>query len=57
VVDYWIFGFGLVVTVIVGFGLATMIITHNRLIERGSADVASSEVAPVESTSSAGTSN
>ena len=56
-VDYWIFGFGFVVTVIVGFGLATMIITHNRLIERGSADVASSEAAPVESASSAGTSN
>ena len=56
-VDYWIFGFGLVVTVIVGFGLATMIITHNRLIERGIADVASSEVAPVAPTSSVGTSN
>ncbi len=56
-VEYWIFGFGLVVTLIVGFGLATMIITHNRLIERGSADVVAAEVAPVDSASSAGTSN
>ena len=54
-VDYWIFGFGFVVTVIVGFGLSTMIIAHNRLIERESDDVSSVEVAPVESISRAGT--
>jgi hypothetical protein len=56
-VDYWIFGFGFVVTVIVGFGLSTMIIAHNRLIERDSVDASSVEVAPVESVSRAGTSS
>ena len=33
-IDYVIFGFGLFVTVIVGSGLATMIVTHNREIQR-----------------------
>ena len=33
-VDYFIFGFGLFVTVVVGFGLTTMITLHNRVLER-----------------------
>ena len=32
-VDYVIFGFGLFVTLVVGFGLTTMITIHNRAIE------------------------
>lgn len=32
-VDYVIFGFGLFVTLVVGFGLTTMITVHNRAIE------------------------
>ena len=32
-IDHYIFGFGLVVTLLVGFGLATMITVHNRAIE------------------------
>ena len=32
-IDYYIFGFGLVVTLLVGSGLTTMIIAHNRAIE------------------------
>lgn len=36
-VDYVIFGFGLFVTVVVGFGLATMIVTHNKAIESAAA--------------------
>ncbi|MFT4514764.1 MAG: hypothetical protein ACI91B_003477 [Planctomycetota bacterium] len=32
-VNYFIFGFGLVVTLVVGFGLTTMIIIHNRLLD------------------------
>ena len=56
-VDYWIFGFGLVVTVIVGFGLTTMIVTHNRLIEREKMGEAPSDVVQNESASRAGTVN
>jgi|GEM_PF-3769624 len=37
-VDYVIFGFGLFVTVVVGFGLTTMIIAHNRAIEIAAAE-------------------
>ena len=36
-VDYVIFGFGLFVTVVVGFGLATMIVTNNKAIESAAA--------------------
>lgn len=62
-VNYFIFGFGLVVTLIVGFGLTTMIIIHNRVIEReAAASEALSESAPVrlaavKATPSADTSN
>jgi hypothetical protein len=31
--DYYIFGFGLLVTLLVGTGLTTMIIANNRAIE------------------------
>jgi hypothetical protein len=31
--DYYIFGFGLLVTLLVGSGLATMIIANNRALE------------------------
>ena len=51
-VDYWIFGFGLVVTVIVGFGLATMIIANNRAIERESMMAGQPDALPLEVTSS-----
>ena len=37
-IDVVIFGFGLIVTVIVGFGLTTMIVTHNRAIARAQAE-------------------
>jgi hypothetical protein len=32
--DYYIFGFGLLVTLIVGWGLAVMIVANNRALER-----------------------
>lgn len=48
-VDYYIFGFGLVVTLMVGFGLTTMITIHNRTIEsEAKATRSPPEVAPVE---------
>ncbi|MGK0155368.1 MAG: hypothetical protein ACI9SE_002331 [Neolewinella sp.] len=51
-VNYFIFGFGLVVTLIVGFGLTTMIIIHNRVIERESAaSAAAARSVPVKGAS------
>ena len=51
-VKYFIFGFGLIVTLIVGFGLTTMIIIHNRVIERASAaSAAAARVVPVKGAS------
>lgn len=32
--DYYIFGFGLIVTLIVGSGLTAMILAHHRLLEQ-----------------------
>ena len=55
-VDYWIFGFGLVVTLVVGFGLTTMIISNNRLLERGVEEDSSVEAVPVEPTTHVGNS-
>lgn len=46
--DYYIFGFGLVVTLIVGSGLAAMIVTNNRLIEQErNGNGATADVKPV----------
>ncbi len=42
-VDYVIFGFGLFVTLVVGFGLTTMITIHNRAIE---SDLGESNIRP-----------
>ncbi len=36
--DYYIFGFGLVVTLIVGSGLTAMILAHHRLLEQEQRD-------------------
>tara|TARA_R110002073_G_scaffold322615_1_gene499349 strand:- start:72 stop:248 length:177 start_codon:yes stop_codon:yes gene_type:complete len=57
-VDYIIFGFGLVVTVVVGFGLTTMVILNNRMIEKEVEEAAPTpELAPVKSNSRAGKSD
>lgn len=44
-VDYLIFGFGLVVTLVVGSGLVSMVVVHNRAASRASSD--ESVVGPV----------
>jgi len=43
--DYYIFGFGLLVTLIVGSGLTTMIVAHNRALEREEHEVVSKAAA------------
>ena len=50
-VDYVIFGFGLFVTLVVGFGLTTMITIHNRAIENDLIE-SKTETDPVRATSS-----
>jgi len=46
-VDYLIFGFGLVVTLVVGSGLVGMVVVHNRAENRASSDKSVAGPVPV----------